>query len=113
MDRDVGKTHLPNMTLRERDLRSKLARLMGRQGMLRGTLCVKSRSCGKSNCKCTQGEKHASLYIAFSQEGKTRQIYVSKDREQEVTQWVQQYQQAQELLEELSKVYLEKIQNRE
>ncbi len=110
MDSRMGKA---SMSLKERDLRSKLARLMGGRGMLRGTLCMKSRSCGKTNCKCTQGEKHSSLYIAFSQEGKTRQIYVSKDREQEVTRWVQQYQQAQELLEELSAVYLAKIWNRE
>lgn len=106
MDTKIGKS---NMSLMERDLRSRLTRLISGRAILRGTLSMKSRSCGKPSCKCTQGEKHSSLYVAFSQEGKTKHIYVPKHKEEEVSQWVQQYQQVQELLEELSQVYLGKI----
>ena len=53
------------------------------------------------------------MYLAFSEDGKTRHIFVSKERDAEVRSWVEQYKQARELLEEISKVYLDKIQKRE
>lgn len=103
MDGTIGKS---NMSLLERDLRSKIIRLISGRAIMRGTLSEKARSCGKAGCKCARGEKHSSLYVAFSQEGKTQHIYVPKHREKEVTQWIQQYQQVQELLEDLSQAYL-------
>lgn len=109
MDKGVRKVYPASMSLRERDLRSKLGRLIGGQAMVRGTASVKGRSCGKSGCKCMRGEKHSSMYIAFSEGGKTHHIYVPKHRQEEVMGWVRDYQQTQELLEELSKVYLEKL----
>jgi hypothetical protein len=106
MNSKIGKS---NMSLLERDLRSKIIRLISGRAILRGTLSAKSRTCGKATCKCARGEKHSSLYVAFSQDGKTQHIYVSKHREKEVTQWVEHYQQVQDLLEDLSQVYLGKI----
>lgn len=97
----------------ERQLRSRLVQLLSSgQGVMRGTLSIRERTCGKANCKCARGEKHASLYIVVSVDGKYKQTCVPKSREAEVRIWVAQYQQMQELLEEISKSYWEKIQNR-
>lgn len=106
MDSKKGKS---NMSVLERDLRSKLVQLISQRSILRGALTEKLRTCGKASCKCTRGEKHSSLYVAFSHEGKTQHIYVPKHRQREVTQWIRQYQEVQELLEDLSQVYLSKI----
>jgi hypothetical protein len=82
------------------------------QGLIRGTPSVRERSCGKPNCKCARGEKHASLYIVVSVDGKYKQVCVPRALEAEVRSWVAQYQRIQELIEEISNSYLERIQNR-
>lgn len=98
----------------ERQLRSRLVQLLsGAQGLIRGTLSVRDRTCGKQNCKCVRGEKHSSLYIVVSLDGKYKQMCVPKSLEGEVRTWVAQYQRAQELIEEISKAYWDKLQNRE
>ena len=81
--------------------------------MIRGTLSIRERSCGKQNCRCTRGEKHASLYIVVSIDGKYKQFCVPRSLEADVRIWVAQYHRAQELIEEISKTYWQKIQNRE
>ncbi len=99
----------------ERQMRSQLVQLLsGGHGMIRGTLSIRERSCGKQSCRCTHGgEKHASLYLVVSIDGKYKQFCVPRSLEEDVRNWVSQYQRAQELLEEISKSYWQKIQNRE
>ena len=43
-----------------------------------------------------------SLYLVASHQGSVRQLYVPKEWEQRVRQWVQQYQDARGFLEEIS-----------
>ena len=97
----------------ERDRRSRLAQLAHGAGLLRGTLAIRERACGKSNCKCTKGEKHVSLYLVASYEGRVRQLFIPKDWETQVRRWVQQYQEARKLLEEVSLLYWDKVQKRQ
>jgi hypothetical protein len=101
------------MTREERTLRSHVTRLVSRYGFLHGTLNVKERTCGKSNCKCVRGEKHSSLYIVNRQNGELRQLFVPSARETEVRQWVERYQEVKKLLDDISDLYWEKIQKRE
>lgn len=108
-----SKIAASKMARKERDLRSHVARLVSRYGFLHGTLNVKERTCGKSNCKCVRGEKHSSLYIVNRQNGELRQLFVPSLRETEVRQWVERYQEVKKLLDEISDLYWEKIQKRE
>lgn len=108
--REISRAH---MSARERDLRSKLAKLLHSAGILRGTLNVRERVCGKPNCKCTRGEKHVSLYVVASEGGKQRQLFVPKDWEDDVRLWVRNHQEIRELTEELSQLYWRKVQKRE
>ena len=101
------------MASREREIRSQLTRLVNVEGLLRGTLSVRSRTCGKPGCKCARGEKHVSLYLVFSQGGKYRQLFIPKDLEEEVRGWVDNHNKARDLLEEISVVQREKIVKRE
>ncbi len=101
------------MSLAERQTRSALARLVTQRGLLRGNLLERRRTCGKPNCRCARGELHASLYLVFSQGGKLRQLFIPKDWEARVRQWVADYHQGRELLEELSRVYFEKVRQRQ
>ncbi len=101
------------MSSRERDRRSRLAKLAHGAGLLRGTLAVRERTCGKPNCKCVKGERHVSLYLVASYEGCVRQLFIPKDWEPQVRRCVQQYQEARKLLEEVSLLYWEKVQKRQ
>jgi hypothetical protein len=97
----------------ERQARSALARLVTQRGLLRGNLLERRRVCGKPTCKCTRGELHASLYLVFSEGGKLRQLFVPKTWEARVRQWVADYHDARRLLEEISRLYFEMVQQRQ
>ena len=101
------------MTVQERRCRSALARLVSQRGLLRGNLLQRRRVCGKANCKCTRGELHASLYLVFSDGGRLRQVFVPKSWEPVVRQWVADYHDARRLLEQISRLYFEKLRQRE
>lgn len=109
----LSKVSASEMSGKERDLRSHLVHLASRYGLMHGTLNVRERACGKSNCKCVRGEKHSSLYVVVQQDGKVRQLFVPKTKELEVRQWIARYQQVQSLLDEISEFYWDRIEKRE
>lgn len=107
----IPRSNLPAL---ERQARSRLTKLLtSGQGLLRGTLSTRERTCGKPTCKCYRGDKHSSLYLVVSVDGKYQQICVPRKRETEVRNWVAQYQRTQELIEEISQIYLDSLKNRE
>ena len=102
------------MSKAERDLRSRLTKLLHSEAIIRGSLAMRERTCGKSGCRCvTKGEKHAGLYLVVSGEGKQRQIFVPKAFEGHVRHWVESYAKARTLLEEISKLQHKKLRKRE
>ena len=102
------------MSKAERDLRSRLTKLLHAEGIIRGSLAVRERTCGKPGCRCvTKGKKHSALYLVLSEEGKYRQIFVPKAFQEIVRQWVESYAEARALLEEISKLHHEKLHKRE
>ena len=89
------------MAAQERRLRSRLVQLLSGQGVLRGTLSARERTCGKSGCRCARGEKHGGLYLVFSEEGRLRQVFVSRTQKRRVRLGVAQYREIRQLLEAL------------
>lgn len=81
--------------------------------MIRGTLLYRERSCGRANCRCAQGQKHPALCLVVSENARQRQIFVPKFLETEVRLWVAHYQKMRKLVEELSRIYLRKLETRE
>lgn len=100
------------MSTTERDLRSRLAKIISGDGFIRGTLSVREKVCGKSTCKCMRGEKHVALYLTASKDGEQRQMFVPRSHEATVRKWLQQYRQAEDLLETLSDLHWKKVRNR-
>lgn len=98
----------------ERRIRAKISKLLKEgQGFLRGTLSERQRVCGKPTCKCARGERHAGLYLVQSHRGKLKQMFVGSEMADDVRQWVTNYQVLQQLLDELSDVWWDNVQNRE
>ncbi len=101
------------MSVAERRARSQLAQLVNQRGVIRGTLLVRRRKCGKANCRCARGEGHESLFLVISQNGRTRQLFVPRDWGSRVRLWVEDYHRVRGLLEEISRLYWDKVRKRQ
>jgi hypothetical protein len=96
----------------ERNFRSRVAQLASSCRLLRGSLSLRSRKCGKPNCHCATGELHSSLYLVHSDGGQLRQIFVPKHWEERVRQAVRDYQTLQKFLEEISELEWKRVKQR-
>jgi hypothetical protein len=103
-----------SLSAKERELYSKLRRLLTQPGLVRGNLVEMNRSCGKKTCKCrTDPEaRHRSLYIGVSIDGKHRMIYIPSHWEDRVREWTSRYSELRNLLEEISLQSIDRIQKR-
>lgn len=97
----------------ERRLYSRLRELLKEPGVLRGNLVEMKRQCGKKSCRCQQPDSgHRALCLGFSLNGKHRTVYIPADWEEPVRQWVQRHGEVRDLLEQLSLLFLARLQNR-
>jgi len=101
------------MSVAERKTRSQRAQLVAQRGLVRGSLLLRRRVCGKASCRCSRGELHQSLYLVITEQGRTRQLYVPKDGEPRVRRWVEEYHRARQLMEEVSRIYWDKVRDRQ
>ena len=102
-----SRTQLPP---KDRAARSRLLQLLAApQPIARASLVTMARACGKKGCKCAQGEKHVSLYLAARVGKKRRMIYIPPELEDEARRLVQNSRMVEELLEEMSQASLERL----
>ena len=97
----------------ERQFRSRLAQLASGQGLLRGTILERFRTCGNPRCKCARGQKHRAVCLLLRQDGRLRQLYVPRAYEERVRQWVANHQELKKLIAQLSDVYWHKVRQRQ
>lgn len=102
--------HRLSLSNSERGFRSRLTQIVHDAGFLRGTLSVRSRPCGKPNCRCARGELHASLYLVQSRQGKLRQLSIPKAWEDRVRQAVSNYREMRRLIEDISELEWKRLQ---
>ena len=102
-----------HMSVEERKTRSRLAQLVSRHALMRGSLLVRRRACGKPKCRCARGEGHESLYVVIREKGRTRQWFVPKDWEARIRRWVEDHHRARQLMEEVSRLYWDKARKRQ
>lgn len=96
----------------ERALRSRLAKLIHQEPLLRGTLTIRRITCGKPSCRCAKGERHLCLYLTCSRDGRVEQLFIPKNLEEHVRQWVENYHGVRDLLERLSDATWEELRSR-
>ena len=75
--------------------------------ILRGSMVVVKRYCGKANCRCLKGHKHRSLYISQSNKGESRLIYIPQRSEKEVRRLIGNYQALKRVIEEISRINMQ------
>jgi len=102
------------MTSKEREYRSKLKPYISYQELLKGSLSVRRQKCGKPNCKCAKTSyRHICLYLIRRKDGKIEQLFIPKDKEELVRQWVNNYRNVQEMIEKISSIYWERLRKKD
>lgn len=94
---------------KERDARSRAVQRVADESLLRGSLVLMRRTCGKKGCHCQQGEKHPALYLAVRRDKQRTMIYIPPALEETVRQWVENGRQVDELLDFVSQQCLEQL----
>ena len=102
----MHRSHLPKA---ERELRSRLAKLVHEQPLLRGTLTVRQVTCGNANCRCAKGNKHEALYLTYGKQGKPYQVFIPRDLHEQVRGWSENYRCVLELVEQLCELSQEEL----
>ena len=68
--------------------------------MIRGSVVVQRRRCGKANCRCTDGESlHEATVLSYSEDGRNRTVMLAPDQVGPVRAAVERYRAAQAKLE--------------
>jgi hypothetical protein len=104
----------PTATLRKRR-RALLRKLPPLKAILRGSLIERYKRCGKPGCKCADGPGHGpKYYLSVSYPGLRPQMdYVPQESHDQVAEFVANYQQARQILEEVSEINHELFRRRE
>jgi len=77
--------------------------------ILRGSIVVARRYCGKANCHCQKGHKHRSLYISQSNNGQSRLVYIPQRSEGQARQLIRNYQALKSVMKEISRINMELV----
>ena len=93
----------------ERQARSRVAQLLANEPLLRGTLVLRLRSCGKSYCRCQRGQKHPALYLYTRSGGRQIGTYIPKALHQAVRQAVDNGRRVKRLLDQVSQENLQAL----
>jgi len=102
--------HRGYLPAEERQERSRLARLVHQKPFLRGSLVDSTFKCGKDNCWCTNADKgHPACYLSIRVGTKRKMIYVPKDQEKRIREWVKTYKEIIKSLEKVSQYCLDRF----
>jgi len=84
-----------------------LKRLAAAEEFVRGSVVRMKRKCVRSRCRrCAEGEGHPTWVLTFSENGKTRTVYLGEKRLAEARRLVENYRRVVEGIEEASRVSL-------
>ena len=104
----------PTPTLRQR--RQALVKQLERLEpfVLRGSLIERFKRCGKPGCKCAQGPGHGpKYYLSVSLPGARPEMdYVPVEYSQQVSEYLHNFQQVRQLLEQICNINRELLRRR-
>ena len=99
------------MTRREKDLLSRLSKIINYSEYIHANLTIAKRTCGNKNCRCIrEGKKHVSLYLTTTRkDGKRKSIYIPKRLEERAREYTERYFKIKEGLEKISDINLARL----
>jgi hypothetical protein len=76
--------------------------------LLRGSLVTRYRRCGRANCHCAQagdpGHGPAYYLMVTTGPGKTVEVYVPREHKAAVEEWLANFKQVREAMEQISSI---------
>ena len=99
-------------SLPERDARSRAVQLLADQPLLRGSLVLQHRSCGKSYCRCQKGQKHPALCLHTRSGDQRVRIYIPPALHDTARRWVDNGRRVKRLIERISEYHLQALLER-
>jgi hypothetical protein len=104
----------PVAALRKRR-RALVRQLPPLRSILRGSLIERYKRCGKPGCKCADGPGHGpKYYLSVSYPGLRPQMdYVPQETYGQASEFLANYQQTREILEEICEINRELLRRRE
>lgn len=105
---------LSSTNLRRRRKRL-LHRLPPLEAVLRGSLIERYKRCGRPGCQCAEGQGHGpKYYLSLSRSGaRPAMDYVPQGSQPQVAQYVANYRDIRDILEQLSAINRELLRRRE
>lgn len=98
------KDQISTNMLRQR-IRARIKKLADCGICISGSFVRTSRKCGSPSCRCANGgEKHPCCLLTSKVKGKTKAIYIPKEMEEEVEQWVKEHKKIKRLLKEIDEM---------
>ena len=92
--------------------RTRSQRLSTCARLIKGSLVVNRRRCGKPGCRCAQGELHESLAFTYKQDGKSVLVHIPHHLEAEARQAQNDYRKLKTLVAELSIINLNLLKHK-
>lgn len=85
--------------------------MLNEPGFLHASLIRHRRRCGKSYCRCARSKRqyHQSWIIGQTLKGRTQMKHVRPELVDRVRRWIERYQEADALLEKISKTYWQRL----
>jgi hypothetical protein len=77
--------------------------------MIRGTVMVQRRRCGKPNCRCADGFLHETTVLTYSKAGRSHSVALAATEVTPVRAAVERYRRAQARLEAAGNAGLETL----
>ena len=95
-----------NLRLQQKKLIRQICEIVGKN-LMRGTIVETQTSCGKPSCICMRkGKKHPSRSLSVNLGGRTRLVYLNKEREETAQVITHNYLRMWKLLDQLTEVNL-------
>ncbi len=86
----------------ERDARFRAVQLLADHPLLRGSLVLQHRSCGKPYCRCQKGQKHPALYLHTRSGDRRVRIYLPPALHDTARRWVNNGRRVKRLVDRVS-----------
>ena len=96
-------------SFQERDDRSCAAQILANEPLIRGSLVLQHRSCGKSYCRCRKGQKHQALYLHTRSGDRRVRIYIPPALHETARRWVDNGRRLRRLVQRASEHQLQAL----
>jgi hypothetical protein len=93
----------------ERDARSRAVQILADKPLLRGSLVLQHRSCGKPYCRCQKGQKHPALYLHTRSGDRRVRIYIPPALHDTARRWVDNGRRVKRLVDRVSEHHFQAL----